>query len=691
MATVADVHRNGGDAYEDTPADQSTELLETVGIQGNSDYAQAGKIGLDFESPWSYPPYSVEGSNTPIVDTIRAPLSQCIHATSQGDSYPIGSPATPRYPQVASCPAVFPPSTTTAAAAAAAAGGVGVSVPRQLSFSATPLSSGSTKSSWRSLLNFKSSTERNAGLKPSKSILQEWDSHRHTKSFRRLVQQGIPHEIRGEVWKRAIGDSVNLTPQLYTFMCRRVIKARTFLIKTSRRYRERIKETLDMAAGTVTNDEPINTATETANASSLIPTVSHRSSHCWSCGVPATHSAQCGFTGKPESDPSMQTRVPYPPSVVLTEACKNKESNKNFGLAAVDTCVSPHHLSARSPQTNLDSQSPEIVDGGSVGEGGQIAAHVCPCFCCNCGRRLDQESAKVFSNPAYSKVGDHLSDEESWCETEVLTAFESISLDLHRTLPRLGVVSNASNWQVGCKHRGGVSLVGGVQAADYHGVEAVDSSGSSVPQTPKLSCDGSDEKGAGTEEESAQLSGQSERPSSSGASEMRSSSPATMQLPHGVRPIPFSSQDCRQVYESLRMVLEAYAVFRPDIGYVQGMAYIAAMLLLYMDEYSAFVALNNMLLRRSLAAFYSFDLNTLEVFFRTFDALFIDKMPSLFQKLCQDGLKSDIFLVEWMYTLFTRSLPFELVTRIWDNFVIEGEVALFQVSISSCRFADIIL
>jgi hypothetical protein len=34
-------------------------------------------------------------------------------------------------------------------------------------------------------------------------------------------------------------------------------------------------------------------------------------------------------------------------------------------------------------------------------------------------------------------------------------------------------------------------------------------------------------------------------------------------------------------YESLFKILRAFSMYRPDIGYVQGMSYIAAMVLLY--------------------------------------------------------------------------------------------------------------
>ncbi len=47
---------------------------------------------------------------------------------------------------------------------------------------------------------------------------------------------------------------------------------------------------------------------------------------------------------------------------------------------------------------------------------------------------------------------------------------------------------------------------------------------------------------------------------------------------------------------ALTQVLEAFARLNGDLGYVQGMSYLAAMLLLNMCPFDAWVALNNMLI-----------------------------------------------------------------------------------------------
>jgi len=41
--------------------------------------------------------------------------------------------------------------------------------------------------------------------------------------------------------------------------------------------------------------------------------------------------------------------------------------------------------------------------------------------------------------------------------------------------------------------------------------------------------------------------------------------------------------------------LASFCFYRPDIGYVQGMSYLAGHLLLYMDQFHAFIAFANLL------------------------------------------------------------------------------------------------
>lgn len=62
-----------------------------------------------------------------------------------------------------------------------------------------------------------------------------------------------------------------------------------------------------------------------------------------------------------------------------------------------------------------------------------------------------------------------------------------------------------------------------------------------------------------------------------------------------------------QMSTDLKEVLQAFVVSRPDVGYIQGLSYIAGMLLLYMDKYQSFVALMNIILNPNMISFYRFN------------------------------------------------------------------------------------
>ena len=41
----------------------------------------------------------------------------------------------------------------------------------------------------------------------------------------------------------------------------------------------------------------------------------------------------------------------------------------------------------------------------------------------------------------------------------------------------------------------------------------------------------------------------------------------------------------------------------------------------------------------------------------------------------------DYYLIEWIMTIFSKSLSIEIATRIWDIFVYEGITAIFSAAI----------
>ena len=48
----------------------------------------------------------------------------------------------------------------------------------------------------------------------------------------------------------------------------------------------------------------------------------------------------------------------------------------------------------------------------------------------------------------------------------------------------------------------------------------------------------------------------------------------------------------------------------------------------------------------------------------------------------QDGIQSEIFLIEWMFTFFSRGFHFETTLKFWDHLLFFEELAVFRMGLS---------
>ena len=139
-------------------------------------------------------------------------------------------------------------------------------------------------------------------------------------------------------------------------------------------------------------------------------------------------------------------------------------------------------------------------------------------------------------------------------------------------------------------------------------------------------------------------------------------------------------------YEQLQRILESFAMYRPDIGYVQGMSYIAATLLLYMDEHSAFITFCNMITKFPIMPYYNFNEMQIKKLLQLFKQVLQHNLPDLCEHLEMENIQPKQYVYEWFMTLFTRALNLSLVSRVWDFYFLDGIFVLYQTSIGKFGF-----
>lgn len=111
------------------------------------------------------------------------------------------------------------------------------------------------------------------------------------------------------------------------------------------------------------------------------------------------------------------------------------------------------------------------------------------------------------------------------------------------------------------------------------------------------------------------------------------------------------------------------------------MSYLVATLLLYMDEFEAFRCLANLLSRRLSMEFYCLRKEAIDSYVMCFNHYFKKLLPLLFKHMNSEGVTSEMFLMDWYLSLFTKALPLELATHIWDIYLLEGELYLMCVGL----------
>jgi hypothetical protein len=128
-------------------------------------------------------------------------------------------------------------------------------------------------------------------------------------------------------------------------------------------------------------------------------------------------------------------------------------------------------------------------------------------------------------------------------------------------------------------------------------------------------------------------------------------------------------------------------MYRPDIGYVQGMSYVAAMLLIHTkDEFMTFVTFCTLMTKYPILPFYNFDDVLIRKIMQLYKQVFAYNLPELCEHFELEGIHPQKYIFEWFMTLFTRVFKDVGITkRIWDFYFLDGIFVLVQTAIALLR------
>uniref|UniRef100_A0A3P9A4Y9 Rab-GAP TBC domain-containing protein n=1 Tax=Esox lucius TaxID=8010 RepID=A0A3P9A4Y9_ESOLU len=136
-------------------------------------------------------------------------------------------------------------------------------------------------------------------------------------------------------------------------------------------------------------------------------------------------------------------------------------------------------------------------------------------------------------------------------------------------------------------------------------------------------------------------------------------------------------------------VLIAYAKYNPEIGYSQGMSYIAAVLLMNLSEEEAFWALVVLLENpKYLTALFDLSGKKIQHQAMVFHQFLKHRQPQLSKHIGDVGVSSIHFVTPWFLTLFTSLPCWDSVLAIWDLFMLHGLSAVFRTGLTLIQLLE---
>ncbi|KAM9678967.1 TBC1 domain family member 1 isoform 9-T9 [Trichechus inunguis] len=133
---------------------------------------------------------------------------------------------------------------------------------------------------------------------------------------------------------------------------------------------------------------------------------------------------------------------------------------------------------------------------------------------------------------------------------------------------------------------------------------------------------------------------------------------------------------------SLYNILKAYSLLDQEVGYCQGLSFIAGILLLHMSEEEAFKMLKFLMFDMGLRKQYRPDMIILQIQMYQLSRLLHDYHRDLYDHLEEHEIGPSLYAAPWFLTMFASQFPLGFVARVFDMIFLQGSEVIFKVALS---------
>ncbi|XP_029112611.1 TBC1 domain family member 4 isoform X3 [Scleropages formosus] len=136
---------------------------------------------------------------------------------------------------------------------------------------------------------------------------------------------------------------------------------------------------------------------------------------------------------------------------------------------------------------------------------------------------------------------------------------------------------------------------------------------------------------------------------------------------------------------SLYNLLKAYSLLDTEVGYCQGISFVAGVLLLHMSEEQAFEMLKFLMYDMGFRRQYRPDMVSLQIQMYQLSRLLHDYHRELYSHLEQHEVCPSLYAAPWFLTLFASQFPLGFVARVFDFLFVQGTEVIFKVALGLLR------
>ena len=134
-----------------------------------------------------------------------------------------------------------------------------------------------------------------------------------------------------------------------------------------------------------------------------------------------------------------------------------------------------------------------------------------------------------------------------------------------------------------------------------------------------------------------------------------------------------SFQYGKENYNKLYHILSAYSNYNKNIGYTQGLNFLAAhCMYIYKNEIEAFVFLDGLITKFKLENLFGIKNNELNKKLKEIEYIVNKWCPEVNKHLQKIFLNYDFFTCKWMITLFSNNINLKYLFQLWDYMIIFG-------------------